>query len=117
MSEPRRLRLVKTDEETLSRVYVVVWTQYAHPGTPRVVGELLDLGGEVASPSVTAEVLRRDEMLAEPALARALRDWEQRDDALFARETAAAGRRRALISRAMHPSALGARERERWLPL
>ncbi|MDQ3991763.1 MAG: hypothetical protein M3245_05580 [Actinomycetota bacterium] len=78
------LRLVT--EAPPERLLLVVYTRVHHAGTPRVVAECADLGPDISASRADARMLTRSEMESDPALAEALRAWDERDDTLLVQD-------------------------------
>jgi hypothetical protein len=108
------LRLVPPplDEADESLTYVVSRTGLVSPGTPYVIGALIDPAMAGDYRFAGAEVYSEPEMRADPPLGRALRDWESGDHSVLREDREAHDRveaaYRASILRSVqrHPSML-----------
>jgi hypothetical protein len=111
---PPGLRLVTSsvqDEHALT--YVVSRTRLVRPGTPYVIGSLVDQAMAADYRFDEVEMYRRAEMGADGRLVEALRAWDAGDHELFYRDREAHRRiednyrSSVLRSSRRHPSVLG----------
>lgn len=113
MEKQSHLRLVTQDDEPDGRVYLIVHTRFASPGTPRVIAAFADPAVAMLGGSAEALLIDRSQIRRDPELVQALEAWESGDDELFREELALS--ESVSRSRALHPSSMTAGEA--WVPV
>ena len=80
----RHLRSVPDSPD--GAAYVVASSQHVRPGAPFVIATCIDRAVAAVFALAGQRVFTRQEMERDPALAEALRAWEDRDESLFQME-------------------------------